>query len=241
MFPEQVGSDAGAALAPATPGCGSRRGASSTTSRSTQRLPATESLEALLTRTIDAVFAGTPQDRAIALALLSRDRRGRLPDTLRRSRSPPASARRPTAVERVLRACQDLAPTGIFARSLAECLELQLAERDRLTPPMQTLLANLPRLAAGDRAALAALCGVGRDGLDELVAEIRALDPKPGLAFTHELVSTLIPDVFVRAAPAGGWIVELNDEVLPRLLVNRAYYAQVSARVRERRRPQVLR
>ena len=62
--------------------------------------------------------------------------------------SPPAAiaarlGAAPEAVERVLRACQDLAPTGIFARSLAECLELQLAERDRLTPPMRTLLANL--------------------------------------------------------------------------------------------------
>jgi RNA polymerase sigma-54 factor len=95
---------------------------------------------------------------------------------------------------------------------------------------MQTLLANPATGAAGDRASLAALCGVGRDGLEKLVAEIRALDPKPGLAFTHEPIRALIPDVFVRAAPNNSWIVELNDEVLPRLLVNRAYYAQVSAR-----------
>ncbi len=227
VFPEQVGSDAGWAPAP-TRSTGS--GAAPLDDFSLdQRLPATESLEALLTRTIEAVFDVVPADRAIALALLSElDEAGYLTET------PAALATRlgaaPAAVDRVLRACQDLAPTGIFARSLAECLELQLAERNRLTPPMRTLLANLPRLAAGEKASLAALCGVGRDGIDLLVAEIRALDPKPGLAFAHEPVSTLIPDVFVRPAPNGGWIVELNDEVLPRLLVNRAYYAQVSAR-----------
>ena len=93
---------------------------------------------------------------------------------------------------------------------------------------MRTLLANLDRLAAGDRAELAALCGVGRDGIEALVGELRTLDPKPGLAFTHEPVRTLVPDVFVRSAPRGGWIVELNDEVLPRLLVNRTYYAKVA-------------
>jgi RNA polymerase sigma-54 factor len=133
-------------------------------------------------------------------------------------------------VERVLRACQNLAPTGIFARSLAECLALQLEERGRLDLPMRTLLDNLERLAGGETASLAALCGVGRSGLDRLIAEIRTLDPKPGLAFTHEPVRTLIPDVFVRPGPNQTWIVELNDQVLPRLLVNSTYYALVSPR-----------
>ncbi len=195
-----------------------------------QSLPATESLEALLARTIDAVFSNAPADRAIALALLAElDEAGYLTATTEAIASrlgiPPAD------VERVLERCQALAPTGTFARSLAECLELQLAERSLLTPAMQTLLANLDRLAAGDRAGLAALCGVGRDGIDALVATLRALDPKPGLAFSHDPVRTLVPDVFVRSAPTGGWIVELNDEVLPRLLVNRTYYAKIVTRV----------
>jgi len=195
-----------------------------------QTLPATESFEALVSRTIEAVFATAPADRAIALSLLAGlDEAGYLTDGLNdiahRLGVPQA------AVERVLARCQALAPTGTFARSLAECLELQLVERNRLTPPVKTLLANLERLAAGDRAGLAALCGVGRDGIDALIAELRALDPKPGLAYVHETVRTLVPDVFVRAAPSGGWIVELNDEVLPRLLVNRTYYAKVASKV----------
>jgi RNA polymerase sigma-54 factor len=194
-----------------------------------QRLAAQESLEALLTRTIEAVFSDAPADKGMALALLANlDEAGYVTVPLAALTAQLGAA--PAELERVLQACQSLAPTGVFARSLAECLELQLVERDRLTPPMQTLLANLPRLAAGERAALAALCGVGREGFEELVAEIRALDPKPGLAFAHESTPTLIPDVFVRPAPGGGWVVELNDQVLPRLLVNRAYFAQVSAR-----------
>jgi RNA polymerase sigma-54 factor len=228
VFPEQVGSDTGWAPGPVSrvPTTGA---APLDDFGIDQRLPSTESLEAMLTRQIEAVFAEATSDRAIALALLTEiDEAGYLTSPLEAIAARLGAA--PASVERVLSVCQDLAPTGIFARSLAECLELQLAETGRLTPPMRTLLANLPKLAAGDRASLAALCGVGRDGLDQLVAQIRALDPKPGLAFAHEHVSTLIPDVFVRAAPKGGWIVELNDEVLPRLLVNRAYYAQVSAR-----------
>src|SRR5436190_230634 len=224
VFSGPIGLDSDAARAQLARGAGST-GAPLDDIGLDQRLPATESLEAMLGRTIDTVFAAAPVERAIALALLSElDEAGYL------TAEPAAIASRlgasPMLVERVLGACQDLAPTGVFARSLAECLELQLAERNRLTQPMQTLLANLPRLAAGDRASLAALCGVGRDGLEKLVAEIRALDPKPGLAFTHEPIRALIPDVFVRAAPNNSWIVELNEDVLPRLLVNRAYYAQ---------------
>jgi RNA polymerase sigma-54 factor len=118
----------------------------------------------------------------------------------------------------------------MFARTLAECLALQLAERNRLDPAMQALLANLELLAARDRAALRAICGVDDADLTEMIAEIRALDPKPGLAFAREPVRTLVPDVFVRPAPRGGWTVVLNDEALPRLIVDRVYYAKVCAR-----------
>ena len=229
VFPEQVGSDAGFAPAPVSR-AGSSGGMDFDDLGLDQRLPATESLESQLARTFEVSFADVPADRGIALALLGAiDQAGYLtvaPAALAKSLGASLEV-----VERILRRCQDLAPTGMFARSLAECLELQLSETARLSPPMRTLLANLDRLASGDRASLAALCGVSRDGLDAMVGEIRTLDPKPGLAFEHEPVATLIPDVFVLAAPSGGWIVELNDEVLPRLLVNRAYFAQVSSRL----------
>jgi RNA polymerase sigma-54 factor len=228
VFPEQGGSDSG--RTPAAFATGPIGGVDFDDFGIEQWLPANESLEAMLTGRIDVAFPDAPADRAVALALLGAvDAAGYLIESLDE-----IGARLGTSsdvVGRVLRVCQDLAPTGMFARSLAECLGLQLAEKDRLSAPMQTLLANLDRLAAGDRSRLAALCGVGLGGLDSLVAEMRSLDPKPGLAFGYEPVATLVPDVFVRQAPLGGWIVELNDEVLPRLLVNRAYYAQVSTRL----------
>lgn len=195
-----------------------------------QTLPAVEGLEQLLERKIDAVFAHTPRDRAIALALAAAlDEAGYL--TVSAGALAASLGTATTEVERVLARCRELAPTGVFARSLAECLALQLDERGRLDRPMQTLLDNLPRLAAGERAALALACGVDQHAFKRMVEEIRSLDPKPGLAFAHEPLRTQIPDVFVRRAPGGAWHVELNDEALPRLLVNRTYYARVSARV----------
>lgn len=138
----------------------------------------------------------------------------------------------PEAVEAVLAKLQTLEPTGLFARSVGECLALQLAERDRLDPMMQALLAHLDLVAAHDLAGLARAIGCDREDVLDMLAELRRLDPKPGRAFAHGPLDAVVPDVFVREGPAG-WLVELNADVLPRVLVNRAYYASVSARARD--------
>ncbi len=119
-------------------------------------------------------------------------------------------------------------PTGIAARSLAECLTLQLRERDRFDPAMAALVANLDLLAKRDHAALKRLCGVDDEDLADMVGEIRRLDPKPGRSFGGGPVQTVVPDVYVRGAPDGSWLIDLNTEVLPRVLVNQTYRARVT-------------
>jgi RNA polymerase sigma-54 factor len=224
LSPEQAGSDCGRG---AFSGSGGNE-ASLDEFGLEQTLAASESLTEMLERRIDAAFR-TPAERLTALTLLcSLDEAGYL--TVSVDEIGNRLGLSPAAVEKVLSCCQELAPTGMFARTLAECLALQLAERNRLDPAMQALLANLELLAARDRAALRAVCGVDAADLTEMIAEIRALDPKPGLAFTREPVRALVPDVFVRPAPGGGWTVVLNDEALPRLIVDRVYYSKVSAR-----------
>ena len=73
-----------------------------------------------------------------------------------------------------------------------------------------------------------------------MIAEIRALNPKPGLAFGAEPVAPVVPDVFVRAGPDGGWLVELNSDTLPRLLVNYRAITPRSARPRATRMPRTI-
>ena len=135
-------------------------------------------------------------------------------------------------VELTLASLQQFDPPGIFARSLAECLALQLRDRDRLDPAMQTLLDNLDLLARRDVASLTRLCGVDAEEIADMVAEIRALDPKPGLAFDSTVTQPITPDIMMRAQPGGGWIVELNNDTLPRVLVNNHYYARISREAR---------
>ncbi|MGE0503750.1 MAG: RNA polymerase factor sigma-54 [Rhizobiaceae bacterium] len=136
-------------------------------------------------------------------------------------------------VERVLAACKRFDPAGLFASDLAECLALQLAARDRLDPAMRALIGNLGLLARRDFQALRRLCGVDEDDLLDMMAEIRALDPRPGLGFDGGAVETVVPDVLVRPAGDGTWAVELNAETLPRVLVDQVYYRQVSAHARD--------
>ncbi|MGQ4274619.1 RNA polymerase factor sigma-54 [Terrihabitans sp. B22-R8] len=131
-------------------------------------------------------------------------------------------------VETALGFVQSVEPAGIAARSLAECLALQLRDRNRYDPAMEKLLANLDLVARRDFTALRRLCGVDAEDLAEMVAELRHLTPKPGLSFSSFAVQTIVPDVLVRAAPDGTWLVELNSEALPRVLVNQAYHARVS-------------
>ena len=141
----------------------------------------------------------------------------------------------PERVNVTLARMQGFEPTGIFARDLRECLRLQLAERNRLDPAMAALIDNLDLLARRDKAQLRRRCGVDDEDLMDMVAEIRALDPKPALSFDPQVAAPVIPDAQVRPHPRGGWIVELNTDTLPRVLVNRHYYARVRAGARNKR------
>jgi len=137
-------------------------------------------------------------------------------------------------LDRVVARLQSLEPTGIFARSLAECLALQLAERNRLDPAMQALLDNLALLARRDLSQLMRICGVDAADLADMIEEIRALDPRPARAFDHEPIQAVTPDILMRPQPGGGWFIELNPDTLPRVLVNQRYYAEVSRAARSK-------
>jgi RNA polymerase sigma-54 factor len=135
-------------------------------------------------------------------------------------------------LERVLAVLQGFEPVGVCARDVRECLMIQLKDRNRFDPAMSALLDNLPLLARHDMPALKRACGVDDEDLREMVAELRALTPRPGAAFGGEPVQTVVPDVYVREGLGGLWHVELNSETLPRLLVDQRYHARVSASAR---------
>ncbi len=137
------------------------------------------------------------------------------------------------AVEAVLAVLQKFDPPGVCARSLSECLAIQLRERDRYDPAMQALVENLNLLAKRDIASLRKICGVDDEDIADMIGEIRHLDPKPGLKFGSAKTQSVVPDVYVRPGPDGGWHVELNSDTLPKVLVNQVYYSQLSKTIRK--------
>lgn len=124
-------------------------------------------------------------------------------------------------------------PPGLFARNLKECLAAQLLDKNRLDPAMQTLLDNLELLARRDLRKLLALCGVDSEDLADMISEIRALDPKPAASYGDEPVRAVVPDLLMRHMPDDSWIIELNPDTMPRVLVNERFYARVAPQTRK--------
>jgi RNA polymerase sigma-54 factor len=135
-------------------------------------------------------------------------------------------------IERVLATLQTFDPPGICARDLAECMALQLKEKNRYDPFMERLLSNLDLIAACDFQRLKKVCGVDAEDLREMISELRLLNPRPGRSFDRVEIETLVPDVIVRRGPDGEWRAELNPGAAPSLAVDRAYYASLKARCR---------
>ncbi len=190
-----------------------------------QTLSRATSLREHLSEQINVDLAN-PTDRLIGLALVEQlDEAGYVGgDTAsiaERLGCPPAR------VESTLLRLQQLDPPGIFARNLPECLALQLHDRDRLDPAMQTLLEHLDLLAQGERERLMRLCGVDAADLADMAAEIRALNPKPAEAFSTAPAVPVVPDILTRRAADGGWLIELNSDALPRILINESYVARI--------------
>ncbi len=138
------------------------------------------------------------------------------------------------AVEAVLLQLQDFDPLGVLARDLAECLAIQLRAKDRFDPAMQALVENLELLAKRDVTSLLRLCGIDIDDLSEMVLEIRALNPKPAMVFSTETAQPVVPDIAMARRADGGWMVELNSETLPRVLLNQRYFQEVRAKARDK-------
>jgi RNA polymerase sigma-54 factor len=179
-----------------------------------------------LSEQVRLTFHGT-QDRLIGACLVA------LLDPAGRLSAAPADIARGLGselaqVEAVRARMMAFDPVGLFARSLAECLAAQLREKNRLDPAMAALLDNLELLGRRDMRRLMDICGVDWEDMQQMVVEIRALDPKPGAGWDNEALPPVIPDVLMRPAPGGDWIIELNPETLPRVLVNQAFYTRVS-------------
>ena len=182
-----------------------------------------------------ALEMADPVDRAIGLSLIDLlDEAGYLTDD---PSSVAAHLGLPQArVNRVLEQLRMFEPEGVFARSLADCLALQLDEDERADPAMRCLLDNLHLLASDARARLIALCKVDAAKLDAMIARLRGLDPKPGLRFGQPDAIWIVPDVVVERddSTETGYRVQLNPALAPGCALDNETYRRLMSAARTR-------
>jgi RNA polymerase sigma-54 factor len=128
-----------------------------------------------------------------------------------------------------LRLVQSLDPSGVGARNLAECIAIQAREADRYDPCMAALIANLDLVARGEVERLKRLCKVDDEDFADMLRELRSYNPRPGLAFMSSATSTVVPDILLSDNGKGGWDIALNEDTLPKLIVNRGYFLELNA------------
>ncbi len=127
----------------------------------------------------------------------------------------------------MLQIVQTLDPLGVGARSVSECVQLQLAALDRGTPGVDTALAiaasHLDRVAQRDISGLKRELKVPDEEIEQALVLVRGCHPRPGAQISSSTAEYVVPDVFVRRTPGGGWTVEMNSAILPRVRVNQSY------------------
>ena len=133
------------------------------------------------------------------------------------------------AAETGLALVQSLDPSGVGARNLAECIAIQAREADRYDPCMAALIANLDLVARGEVERLKRLCRVDDEDFADMLRELRSYNPRPGLAFAPSDSTAVVPDILITANASGGWDIMLNEDTLPKLIVNRGYFVELKA------------
>jgi len=135
----------------------------------------------------------------------------------------------PEQIQAILDQMKSFEPSGLFAENLKECLTIQLKDLNRFDPLIAKLLDNLDLLAARNYKELKRILDVSDEDLLDMIKDIRALNPKPAADYHLDPPGSIIPDVLVKTNNHGDYRVELNSATLPRLLINRQYYAEIKA------------
>ncbi len=133
-------------------------------------------------------------------------------------------------LETVLRRLRELAPAGVGARDLSECLILQLEQLPGTTPWLREsrllVQEHLKLMGDGELPKLARRLGVSAGALQEIMQLVKSLDPQPGRTLDPYTPEVLLPDIIVRRT-THGWLVENNPEALPRVRIN-SHYAKLA-------------
>lgn len=133
-------------------------------------------------------------------------------------------------VEHVLKLIQSFEPVGIAARDLAECLWIQLRTKGEATPLAEKLLfSHLHDLAEGNFDMLAQQYSVAMEAIEEVMASIALLHPRPAVNYHSDKVNYIVPDIYVELVEGQLHFV-LNEQVYPQLQIDKSYEPYIKRR-----------
>jgi len=204
----------------------------------TQKASSNESAYELISKQINSKFTH-PKDRITASFLSTfLDKAGYFTGNLPQISS---QLKLPTSyLQTILQQLQTFEPSGIFATTLKECLSIQLNDLNRLDTMMQTFIDNIELLAEGNIKALKKICHATDDDISSMISDIKSLNPKPLSNYHQDNNSYIIPDIYVRRNKHGEYIVELNQDTLPHILINQEYYSHLSSRSKKKNEQKYL-
>lgn len=127
-------------------------------------------------------------------------------------------------IELILRKLQQCEPSGVFAIDLADCLKIQLLERNQFNHSMEQLLQHLPLLAKLEWKQLAKTLGISLEELQQMITLIKELDPKPGRNYSNDIARIISPDARIMRDLQGKWHVILLQDA--KLWINHTLYQQ---------------
>ena len=131
-------------------------------------------------------------------------------------------------INNIINRLQKCDPLGVCSRNLKECIKTQLNEKQTLDPALEKLVDNLELLAKGELEKLKKICGVDAEDLKEMIKEIKLVNPRPAVGFSEDKPQTKHADLILEKKN-GKWVLELNQELFPKVNVRRDYYNKIKA------------
>ena len=125
--------------------------------------------------------------------------------------------------EEVLVSLQSFEPTGVFSRTLSECLYLQLTEKNLINDELLELLENIELIAEDNFKELSTRLNIGKDDLFRLINIIRKCNPKPGLNYSRDTLEIIAPDIIIEKNLSGVYGIKLVQNYFSNITVDQTY------------------
>ena len=137
-------------------------------------------------------------------------------------------------IEIIITHLQDFEPTGIFARTLKECLALQMKEKSLLNRKSEAILNNLELVAKNEISKLAKIAATTSSEVIDIIKDIKLLNPKPCAYFRNDKAYTKIPDVVIAPTNDGEFTISFESSNMKKIILNKDLYNKIKIKLKDK-------